>query len=88
MANHPSALKRQRQSQKRRLRNKSFKSAINTTMKKAFASLSEKDTEKARAFAGETVSKIDSAVTKGILHRKTASRKISRFMKKVGPQLS
>ncbi|HPC47406.1 MAG TPA: 30S ribosomal protein S20 [Deltaproteobacteria bacterium] len=84
MANHPSALKRHRQSQKRRLRNKSYKSAINTSVKKIFASLSEKDTEKAKAYAVQAISRIDKAVTKGILHRNTASRKISRIVKKIG----
>ncbi|NLW69359.1 MAG: 30S ribosomal protein S20, partial [Bacteriovoracaceae bacterium] len=39
MANHASALKRVRQSRKRRLRNKSYKSTISTTVKKALASL-------------------------------------------------
>ncbi|MDT8273184.1 MAG: 30S ribosomal protein S20, partial [Desulfomonilia bacterium] len=41
MANHPSALKRQKQSAKKRLRNKSYKSAINTSMKKIFSALEE-----------------------------------------------
>jgi len=70
------------------MRNRSYKSAINTTIKKIFASLGEKDTDKAGAFAKEAVSRLDSAVTKGILHRRTASRKISRLMKKIGAQLA
>lgn len=84
MANHPSALKRHRQAQKRRLRNKSYKSAINTAIKKIFSSLAEKDIDKAKAFTIEAISRIDKAVTKGILHRNTASRKISRLVKKAG----
>ena len=88
MANHASALKRQRQSEKRRLRNRGHRSAINTTVKKMFASLSEKETDKARELFREAVSRLDSAVTKGALHRKTASRKISRLTKIVNAQLS
>ena len=88
MANHASALKRQRQSEKRRLRNKGHKSAINTTIKKMFASLNEKETDKARDLYREAVARMDSAVSKGALHRRTASRKISRLTKLVNAQLS
>ena len=79
MANNPSALKRQKQSEKRRQRNRSFKSSINTTVKKAFAGLEEKNPEAAKASFEAAVSRLDRAVTKGVLHRKTASRKISRL---------
>jgi small subunit ribosomal protein S20 len=88
MANHASALKRQRQSEKRRLRNKGSKSAINTTVKKIFSSLSEKDTDTAREFYKQAISGLDSAVNKGVLHRKTASRRVSRLAKKVNVQIS
>lgn len=88
MANHPSALKRQRQSEKRRLRNKGHKSTINTTIKKALTSLAEKDTDKAKDLFREAISHLDGAVNKGVLHRRTASRRISRLTKKVSAQLS
>ena len=88
MANHASALKRQRQSEKRRLRNRGHKSAINTTVKKVLTSLSAKETDKARELFREAVARLDSAVTKGVLHRKTASRKISRLTKMVNAQVS
>jgi small subunit ribosomal protein S20 len=88
MANHASALKRQRQSEKRRLRNKGFRSEINTTIKKIFSSLSEKDTEGARKFYQQAIAHLDSSVSKGALHRKTASRRISRLTKKVNVQMS
>jgi small subunit ribosomal protein S20 len=88
MANHASALKRVRQSRKRRLRNKSYKSTINTMVKKAMTSLEEKDTQGAQAYYKEALARLDSAVNKGILHRNTASRKISRLTKKIGAQIS
>lgn len=88
MANHPSALKRQRQNEKRRVRNKGYKSTINTTIKKVFTSLSEKDTDKAKDFLREAVSRLDRAVSKGALHRRTASRRISRLTKKLSAQIS
>lgn len=83
MANHPSALKRQRQDKKRRLRNKSCRSTINTTVKKIFSSLDEKDNDGVQLYYKQAIAHLDSAVTKGILHRKTASRRISRLTKKV-----
>ena len=88
MANHASALKRQRQSENRRLRNRGHKSAINTTVKKVLTSLSAKEPDKARELFREAVALMDSAVTKGVLHRKTASRKISRLTKMVNAQVS
>lgn len=79
MANNPSALKRQKQSEKRRLRNKSYKSSINTAVKKVFANLDEKNPEAAKASYEAAVARLDSAVNKGVLHRRTASRRISRL---------
>jgi small subunit ribosomal protein S20 len=79
MANNPSALKRQKQSEKRRLRNRGFKSSINTTIKKVFANQEEKNPEAAKVSLEAAVSRLDRAVTKGILHRRTASRRISRL---------
>ncbi len=83
MANHPSALKRQRQDKKRRLRNKSYKSTINTSVKKIFSSADEKDMDGAQQYYKQAIAGLDSAVNKGILHRKTAARRISRLTKKV-----
>jgi len=79
MANNPAALKRQKQSEKRRQRNRSYKSSINTAIKKVFASREEKNPEAAKASYEAAVSRLDRAVTKGVLHRKTASRRISRL---------
>jgi small subunit ribosomal protein S20 len=83
VANHASALKRVKQTKKRKLRNKSFKSTISTTVKKVFASVEENDADGVKTYYQQAVARLDSAVTKGILHRKTASRKISRLTKKV-----
>lgn len=83
MANHASALKRVKQSRKRRLRNKSYKSTISTSVKKIFSSIEEKNVDDAKASYKQAIARLDSAVNKGIFHRKTASRKISRLTKKV-----
>ncbi len=83
MANHPSALKRQRQDKKRRLRNKSYRSTINTTVKKIFSSVDDKDMDGTQQNFKQAIAILDSAVNKGVLHRKTASRRISRLTKRV-----
>ncbi|MBN1635335.1 MAG: 30S ribosomal protein S20 [Deltaproteobacteria bacterium] len=88
MANHPSALKRMKQNQKRRLRNKSYRSRINTTIKKIFTALDDKENETARLYYQQALARLDSAVNKGIIHRKTASRRISRLTKKVEANFS
>lgn len=88
MANHASALKRDKQSKKRRLRNKSYKSTINTMVKKIFSAIDEKDADGTKKNYTDAVARLDSAVNKGILHRRTASRKISRLTKKVSSQSS
>jgi len=88
MANHASALKRVRQSRKRRLRNTSYKSTISTTVKKALASLEEKNLDGVKTYYKEAVAHLDSAVNKGVLHRKTASRKISRLTRRLNSQVS
>ena len=83
VANHASALKRVKQTKKRRARNKSFKSAISTKVKSIFTSVDEKDADGSKVYFKQAVARLDSAVNKGILHRRTASRKISRLTKRV-----
>lgn len=76
MANHPSALKRYRQSLRRQARNRARKSELKTLVKNTRAS-EGKDTVLAAFEAA--VRAIDKAKSKGTLHAKTASRKISRL---------
>jgi small subunit ribosomal protein S20 len=74
MANHVSAAKRHIQSEKRRLRNRAAKSALHTQIKKT---RSEMGPEAVRA--GQQALAV--AARKGIIHKKTAARRISRLMK-------
>ncbi len=80
MANHKSAVKRHKQSEKRRIRNGMLKSALSTQIKKARADIAEK---KAKPDSGEVqtaVKMIAKAATKGVIKKLTANRKISRLM--------
>ncbi len=81
MANIKSQIKRNRQNEGRRLRNKSISSDLKTGVKKveAAAAAGEPTEELYRS----AQKKIDTAVSKGTMHKKTAARKKSRLAKKV-----
>ncbi|MEN6490516.1 MAG: 30S ribosomal protein S20 [Rectinema sp.] len=78
-----SAEKRQRQNEKRRLNNKSAKTAIRTAAKKVVVASEKKDTAVAKEALREMIKRIDSAARKGIVKKNTAARKKSRMQKLV-----
>ncbi|MFQ5558765.1 MAG: 30S ribosomal protein S20 [Acidimicrobiales bacterium] len=80
MANIKSQIKRNRQNEKRRRRNRAVRSEIGTRTKTALA---EADTDDRDDAVREAVRRIDKAVSKGVLHKNTAARKKSRLMKRV-----
>ncbi len=79
MANHPSAEKRNRQRVKRTLRNRAVKSNVRTLVKKVHAALEAKDQAQTKDTLALAIVALDKAATKGAVHRKAASRKISRL---------
>ncbi len=81
MASHKSAEKRNRQTPKRQLRNRVALGAMRTALKKARTALDAKSGE-AIALVKQAVAQIDKAVTKGVVHRRTASRLISRLSRR------
>jgi small subunit ribosomal protein S20 len=82
LANHASAEKRQRQNEKLRIRNKGVRSEMRTQVKKVLQSVEGKDPQ-ASADLNEATRLINRAASKGILKKRTASRKISRLSKSV-----
>ncbi|MBA3924545.1 MAG: 30S ribosomal protein S20 [Nostocaceae cyanobacterium] len=89
MANSRSALKRAQIGERNRLRNKSYKSAVKTLMKKYFtavetyAATPNPELEKsAQDQMSEAYSKIDKAVKRGIIHPNNAARKKSQLARK------
>ncbi len=80
MANNPSALKRARQSEVRRMRNRVVKTRIKTVVKQVRAASSQ---EAAVQDLRQAQSVIDKAARKGVIHKKTAARKISRLAAQV-----
>ncbi len=84
MANHKSALKRNRQSLVRRERNRMNRSKVKTAIKKVDAAITEGDSvEKAREALVAAVPVIERAAVKGAFHKKAASRKVSRLTRRV-----
>ena len=79
MANHPSALKRHRQSEKRRLRNRAVKTRLRHLVRQVRSALSTRDAEAATKSFDTAARALDKAVTKGVLHRNSAARRISRL---------
>jgi len=82
LANTPSAKKRIRQNEKRRLRNRAVRSAVRGNVKSAREALAGKAADSATV-VHEAIRAIDRAVTKGIMHRNTAARRKSALARKL-----
>ncbi|HFQ80107.1 MAG TPA: 30S ribosomal protein S20 [Desulfobacterales bacterium] len=83
MANHKSALKRSKQSQVRRLRNRARNSRMKTAVKAVDTAIEENSVEAAQEALRAAIPIIDRVAVKGNLHKKNASRKVSRLTKRV-----
>ena len=79
MANHFSALKRARQTEKRTDRNRANTSRLRTRLRELRESLAKGDKAAAQQVFRQTVSALDKAIQKGTLHENTASRYKSRL---------
>lgn len=82
MANHPSALKRMQQNERKRVRNMSFRSKTKTAVKRFLVSVEGK-TQDAAELLSEATSLLHKGVSKGIFHKNTASRTIAKLSKKL-----
>jgi small subunit ribosomal protein S20 len=83
LATHKSAEKRDRQAKARRARNIAAKSAIKTKVKAVIAAVDSKNRENSEKALKATVPAVAKAASKGLIHKKNASRKISRLTRKV-----
>jgi len=82
LANHPSALKRARQNEDRRQRNKTVKTRVKNVVKSVRQAVDQQSPEIADSLVAAQAT-IDKAAKKRVLHRRTASRKISRLAKRI-----
>lgn len=83
MATHKSAIKRAKQNEIRNLGNKSNRTRVKSVIKHVRAAIDEKSAEKAQAALSIAVPVIQKAAKQGAIHRKNASRKISRLTRQV-----
>ena len=83
MANIKSAKKRILVYETKAARNKAIKSKVKTAVKKVEAAVAAKDAETAKTALRAAIVEISKAGTKGVYHKKTVSRKISRLSKAV-----
>ena len=84
MANHKSAMKRNRQSLERRVRNRAIRTRLKTAIKAVDAAMTEgQGADKVQAALVAAVPIIQRATVKGTLHKKNAARKVSRLTKRV-----
>jgi small subunit ribosomal protein S20 len=83
VATHRSAIKRNRQSLIRRERNNAVESTIKTATKKVQAAIESGNGEEAKTSLSAVTTLLDKAVSKSVLHRNNAARKISRLTRAV-----
>lgn len=81
MATHKSALKRMRQNEQNQQRNVRIRSLVKSRVKKVREAIQAKDVKEAKGALSAAVREINKAWSKGVLHKNTASRKISRLTK-------
>jgi small subunit ribosomal protein S20 len=83
MANHYSALKRARQTEKKTVQNRANKSRLRSALRSLREAIAKGDKEAARKAYNDTASVVDKGVQKGALHKNTASRYKSRLSARV-----
>ena len=80
---HKSAVKRNRQNVKRQARNQVVRTRVRHAVRELREVIAKKDTANAETMLRDTMKTIDKAVTKGVLHRNNAARRISRLSQQV-----
>ncbi|GAB3986091.1 30S ribosomal protein S20 [Plantactinospora veratri] len=83
MANIKSQIKRNRQNEKRRLRNKSVKSSLKTAIRKFNEATESGDSAKATELMRDASRKLDKAVSKGVIHQNQAANRKSAIAKRL-----
>ncbi|OGP87740.1 MAG: 30S ribosomal protein S20 [Deltaproteobacteria bacterium RBG_16_47_11] len=83
MATHLSAIKRARQAEKRRLRNLHIKTTVKSSIKTVIMAIDKKDPEGAKKALLKAIPLIQKAQSKGVFHKNTSARKISRLTRGV-----
>jgi len=82
VANIKSQIKRNRQNEKARMRNKAVKSSLKTAIRKFHAAVETGDTAAAEALMRDASRKLDKAVSKGVIHKNQAANRKSAISKR------
>lgn len=88
MANHKSALKRNRQNQLRRLRNRANKTRMKSAIKNVIEAIEQNSVEGAQEALKAAIPVIAKTAVKGSIHKKNASRKVARLTRRVNAFVS
>lgn len=83
MAHTISALRQNKQSEKRRVRNHAVKSALRTLVKKVLSAVEKKDAAASKTALSAAYQQLDRAVSKGVIHRNNAARHKARLAARV-----
>lgn len=83
MANIKSQIKRNKQNEKRRLRNRVYRGTARIAVRDARSAINSENAEEAKAAVLEAVSALDKAAEKGVIHKNNAARRKGRLMKQL-----
>jgi len=83
LANIKSQIKRNRQNEKRRIKNRVYRGAARTAIKKTRTAFETNSLEPSKAAVLEAISMLDKAAQKGVLHKNNVARRKSRLMKRL-----
>jgi small subunit ribosomal protein S20 len=83
VANIKSQIKRNKQNEKRRLRNKSVKSSLKTAIRKFHTAMEQGDLESATVLMRDASKQLDKAASKGVIHKNQAANRKSAIAKQL-----
>ena len=83
MANIKSQIKRNKQNQAQRVRNRVYRGTARTNVRKAEAAIKGGNAEASNAEVLKAIKALDKAVSKGVVHKNNAARRKSRLVKKL-----
>ncbi len=86
MANIKSAIKRNKQNEKKRIRNRVYRGVARSFVSRARVAISGKDNDAAKEATLAAISALDKAAQKGVIHKNNAARRKSRLMKALAAQ--
>ena len=88
MAQHKSAKKRILQNDKKRIRNRHIRTTLRSALKRFEQTLEKQNAEELKALMGKTISIVDTAASKGVIHKNKAARHVSQITRKINSFLT